>query len=117
MCRYTWTFHGPANTTPAGHKLFHFGMLDAHQRHILRCETEQVLGNPVAFTERGLMLESGEEVECDTVIWATGYKTGLDAIEYEKAHQIHFCVENLLDRSVLRLHESLRSPSAAVSVH
>ena len=52
---YTWSFSPGSDWTT-----FHFGMLDAHQRHTLADVVRKVRGEPAALSAAGLELESGE---------------------------------------------------------
>eukprot|EP00947_MAST-08B_sp_MAST-8B-sp1_P002759 g2759.t1 len=76
---YTWSYKKNSS-----HKTFHLGMLNRVERYLLENKTNQVQGNPVAFTPKGLKLESGQEIECDVVIFCTGYRTGVREMQLNK---------------------------------
>ena len=59
-------------------------MLQPRERFLLAKKAPQKQGNPVSYTAKGLMLESGEELEGDVIIWCTGYTTGIYNIDYNK---------------------------------
>ena len=66
-----------------------YGMLDATQRQTLDEKVEATVGNPTRLfgsaKARELHIERSDGVyglSVDTVIWATGYSTGIDRIEY-----------------------------------
>jgi len=59
-------------------------MLDLRQRYLLRNKACQKVGNPTEFTKTGLKLESGESLEAGTVIFCTGYSSGIEEISTEK---------------------------------
>ena len=58
--------------------------IQKYQRYLLEYEAPQKIGNPVAFTEDTVVLESGEEIGCDVIIWCTGYHSGVDDLKFEK---------------------------------
>lgn len=66
---------------------FHFGVLCSKQREQL---LEVPKGNIRAgagikkLTKAGVELTTGEHVECDVVLYATGNKTGMEVMEYER---------------------------------
>ena len=65
-------------------------MLDPRQRYILEHDAPQLLGNPVAFTQKGLKLEEGGEVlDADVVIFCTGYRSGVEQIKTVKDGKPH----------------------------
>ncbi len=62
---------------------FHGGVLCATQRRQLE-GIPFTIGDPVRFAADGLVLADGRTVEGDTVIWATGNRSGIDTLRLEK---------------------------------
>ncbi|CAE7204896.1 ethA [Symbiodinium natans] len=59
---------------------FHFGMLCERQLSFIK-KVKPVTGDPDHFQKGGVVLKSGEAIDCDVIICATGYNTGLDTIQ------------------------------------
>lgn len=65
---------------------FHGGVLCATQRDELR-DIPFTVGGPVRFNAHGLVLDDGRIIAGDTVIWATGNRSGIDTLSLEKDGQ------------------------------
>ena len=61
---------------------FRMGLLDAEQRRGLAQDVAVVQrhGEPVRLESGAIALASGELLQADTLIWATGYRTGIDRL-------------------------------------
>lgn len=79
---YLYTFGKPH--TDFTH--FHGGILCPTQRRDIE-GTPYMIGEPVSFTETGIVMKDGSEMECDALIWATGNKTGIDTLKLVKDGQ------------------------------
>ena len=68
---------------------FHMGILNAAQRRVLAEEHGRytlVLGDePVAYGGDAIVLRSGGRVECEVVIWASGFETGVSDLRLSKS--------------------------------
>jgi len=77
---------------------FHFGFLS--EEHIQRANEATLIKSEIDhFTPTGAVLRTGEELKCDYVICATGYRTGVSNIVYEvDNHSVAFQpVESLFE--------------------
>jgi hypothetical protein len=65
---------------------FHFGILCSEQRPALgEIPSESMcIGDPIELTANGVMLDSGKVIEADTIIFATGCKSGVDNMYLQK---------------------------------
>lgn len=72
----------PCGTKWARDPAFRMGLLDAEQRYGLAQDATviQKCGEPVRLEAGALALASGELLHADTVIWATGYHTGISSL-------------------------------------
>ncbi len=61
---------------------FRMGLLTERQRRLLRRHTPKRRGEPIGFDERGLRLADGTHVDAQVVVWATGYSTGVEDLEF-----------------------------------
>lgn len=61
---------------------FRMGLLDAEQRRQLAADASAVQkrGEPVRLEAGGVTLASGELLPAETLIWATGYRTGVSSL-------------------------------------
>ena len=62
---------------------FHFGVLCDRQLSLIK-KVKQVIGDPDHFCKNGVVLKSGEMIDCDVIICATGYDTGFAALRCYK---------------------------------
>jgi cation diffusion facilitator CzcD-associated flavoprotein CzcO len=76
---YLYTFGKPH--TDFHH--FHGGVLCPTQRKDLR-GIPYTIGEIARFTDDGVILNDGSEQDCDVVIWATGYRSGIDTLKLMK---------------------------------
>ena len=82
---YAWTYAPRRCWAPGDWRTFRFGMLDRRQRHALRKRIpHKVRGEPARLVADGLELADGTRVRADAVVWATGYRTGIVRVAYEK---------------------------------
>jgi cation diffusion facilitator CzcD-associated flavoprotein CzcO len=98
---YAWSYvnHGCVSDAESkglkewDYKTFHFGMLDVKQRYLLKNCIKQVVGNPVSYSvENGkkyVVLESGETIETDVIVWCTGYTSGISNISFYKNNELY----------------------------
>jgi len=65
---------------------FTFGLLCPTQRQDLAAVPKevQIIGRATRYISSGIELESGQKVDADVIIWATGCETGIDKLQYEK---------------------------------
>lgn len=70
----------PAHFDPSR---FHLGILDRSQEAFIK-EVTPKIGEPKSLEKEGMLLESGEKLPCDVVVYATGYETGFDDIRTVK---------------------------------
>jgi len=76
---YRWPNHFDA-------RRFHLGLVDKHQLEILD-KIQPVVGDPSHLCQGGVALKNGNTLECDVVIYATGYETGLLDVRFVKDGQ------------------------------
>ncbi|CAJ1431906.1 unnamed protein product [Effrenium voratum] len=69
-------------------KRFHFGIIDDRTVAFVR-KLKPVIGDPDHFHKSGVVLKSGETIDCDVIICATGYDTGLESIQCIKDGKPH----------------------------
>ncbi|CAE6925618.1 FMO1 [Symbiodinium sp. CCMP2456] len=62
---------------------FHFGVLCDRQLSFIK-KVQPVMGDPDHFCKNGVVLKSGETVDCDVIVCATGYDTGFAALQCYK---------------------------------
>ncbi|CAE7891676.1 unnamed protein product, partial [Symbiodinium sp. KB8] len=58
-------------------------ILDRSQEAFIKKVTPKI-GEPKSLEKEGMLLESGEKLPCDVVVYATGYETGFDDIRTVK---------------------------------
>ena len=119
---YAWSYapsgrrcrHGPAGDW----RTFRFGMLDRRQRHALRSRApNKVRGEPARLCADGLELADGTRVKADAVVWATGYRTGIVRVAYEKkGHHFRMPVDRPLYRHFIVPDFPVLAVSAQLSV-
>lgn len=62
---------------------FHFGVLCDRQLSFIK-KVKPVTGDPDHFCKNGVVLKSGETVDCDVIVCAPGYDTRFAALECYK---------------------------------
>ena len=80
---------GPTGDTSKGQQskwardpTFRMGLLDAERRRGLAQDAAAIQrhGEPVRLEAGAIALASGERIKADTLIWATGYRTGISSL-------------------------------------